>query len=90
MHEIPYLAKHQATLDEPGRTSISRRNVELGGDTKLLLLDEGRIGFFGSVAEFERSTLPAVTRMTRLEPNAPVVSSYVANPWKNTRNKPHV
>jgi phospholipid/cholesterol/gamma-HCH transport system ATP-binding protein len=90
MHEIPYLAEHQAALDEPGRTSISRRNVELDDDTKLLLLDAGRIGFFGSVAEFERSTLPAVTRMTRLEPGAPVASSYVADPWKNTRCKPPV
>jgi phospholipid/cholesterol/gamma-HCH transport system ATP-binding protein len=87
MHEIPYLSSHRASLREAGNIVISREN-EASDQTELLLLDEGKIGFFGSVAEFERSTLPAVTRITRPEPGAPMSSSYIADPWKIRERKP--
>lgn len=87
IHEIPYFACHSAVVHGYGSKVGCRKN-EAGSETKLLLLDEGRIGFFGSVAEFQSSNLPAVTRMTRPEPGAPVTTGYVADPWKNKPRKP--
>ncbi|MFY9574906.1 MAG: ATP-binding cassette domain-containing protein [Blastocatellia bacterium] len=75
MHEIPYLAARSGGV------------AEAGNETKLLLLERGKIAFLGSVPEFQSSNLPAVTRMTRPEPGAPLTTSHVADPWSRKRKK---
>jgi phospholipid/cholesterol/gamma-HCH transport system ATP-binding protein len=61
MHEIPYLANRQARHDSDGNPTIV--NIEGDQYLQVLLLEQGRIAFFGTPQEFQKSTLPAVQHM---------------------------
>jgi len=87
MHEIPYLDARWASKHGTENEVTRGAAPEAGNETKLLLLDRGKIAFLGSVSEFQSSNLPAVTLMTRPEPGAPFGTSYVAYPWSRKRNK---
>jgi phospholipid/cholesterol/gamma-HCH transport system ATP-binding protein len=87
MHEIPYLAAHYASKHAEGNGLMAGTAAESGNETKLLLLDHGRIAFLGSVDEFESSDLPSVTLMTRPEPGAPITTAYIRDPWSRKRRK---
>lgn len=64
--ELPYLATHYAVAAADGSVSVLAAVAPAQGPpTPVLLLEAGRIAFCGSAAEFEASTLPAVTFMTR-------------------------
>lgn len=86
MHEIPYFATRQARLDQAGEVQI----VDNAPTDKyrVLLLEQGRIAFFGSQPEFQSSPLPAVQQMLH-----PVTESAennngefeVADPWEQNR-----
>ena len=87
MHEIPYLDARWAAIRGTG-TPVTRRTAAKAGDeTRVLLLDHGKIAFLGSATEFQSSDLPAVMLMTRPEPGAPFTTSYVADPWSRKRRK---
>jgi phospholipid/cholesterol/gamma-HCH transport system ATP-binding protein len=81
LHEIPYLAGHRAVRDETGEIDIK----EAAADIRVLVLDEGRVVFFGAAAEFEASELPAVTRITHPSASAPPSDSYIADPWGRSK-----
>jgi phospholipid/cholesterol/gamma-HCH transport system ATP-binding protein len=81
MHELPY-------LDARWLPTHGAEPAETGNETKLLLLEEGRICFRGRVTEFQSSSMSAVTRMTRPEPGARFATSYVADPWSRKLSKP--
>lgn len=81
MHEIAYLATHYAIEDEAGRVSICRGARKQAPETKVLLLDEGRVVYFGSVAEYQTSQQLAVTRMTDNRLPAQKAERQIANPW---------
>ena len=87
MHEIPYLDARWASTHGTENELTRGADPEAGNETKLLLLERGKIAFLGSVSEFQSSNLPAVTLMTRPEPGAPFGTSYVADPWSRKRNK---
>lgn len=80
LDEIPYLAKHRANQTS-GSVVIEEVSTENAPQTKILVLDCGRIVFSGSVDEFDASTLPEVTRLTHAE-NGTVLSHYfTSDPW---------
>lgn len=85
LDEIPYLATHRARQTEQGvviERVISKRDLP---PSKVIVLDEGRIVFAGSVAEFEASSLPVVTHLTHAD-NGTVISDYpVSDPWDKRR-----
>lgn len=86
MHEIPYFAARRAQFDQAGEVQI----VEDGPIDKyhVLLLDEGRIAFFGSQAEFQNSGLPAVQQMLHPVTEAAEntnIDFEVADPWEQNR-----
>jgi phospholipid/cholesterol/gamma-HCH transport system ATP-binding protein len=80
LHEIPYLAKHQAL--EGG--SVDRVAGYVPG-VQVCLLEEGRIAFFGSPQEFAQSSLPAVQHM--LHPMTDVTHGEleVDDPWRQNQ-----
>jgi phospholipid/cholesterol/gamma-HCH transport system ATP-binding protein len=82
MHEIPYLGTHYVERKGEG---IRNGNSQTGNELKVLLLDEGKIGFFGYWSEFQSSNLPAVKRMTQPEPGARIATSYIADPWRRIK-----
>lgn len=50
-----------------------------------MVLDAGRIVFKGSVTEFETTTLPVVTRLTRAENGTTYSDFYTPDPWDKER-----
>lgn len=99
LHEIPYLASHHAAEQKSGEVLIQsldddkkRSNTNQASRVSVMVLEDGRIAFSGSPAEFQKSDLPAVTRLTHPAPGAPHTDTYIADPWSNTgksRNNPH-
>ena len=85
MHEIPYLGTHYVDGDGEG---IRKGSSQAGDELNVLLLDEGKIGFYGYWSEFQSSNLPSVKQMTQPAPGARIATSYTADPWKTRRTKP--
>ena len=94
LHEIPYLASHAAVKRESGEIAIQSAEGETGAAlqrngvasrTSVMVLEDGRVVFSGTPAEFELSCLPAVTRMTHPEPSAPPTGEYIPDPWSRKR-----
>jgi ABC-type multidrug transport system ATPase subunit len=84
LDEMPYLATHRAK-QSAGSVTIDEASGETAPRTKVLVLDDGRIVFTGSVAEFEGSSLPSVSRLTHAD-NGTVISDFpVLDPWDKTR-----
>lgn len=80
MHEIPYLATHQATLDDAG--SVRLEVVEEIPRMRVMVLENGQIAFFGSSREFQQSNLPAVRNLLHPVP-LQIVDHFECNdPWK--------
>jgi hypothetical protein len=50
-----------------------------------MVLDAGQIVFTGSVAEFEASTLPVVTRLTQADNGTEFSDFYTPDPWDKAR-----
>ena len=85
LDEFAYLASHSAAAQVGGSVTIGKAAPP--PPTRILVLEGGRIVFTGSVAEFETSSLPAVTRLTQAD-NGTVFSDYnPPDPW-DKRRKP--
>jgi len=84
LDEIPYLATRRAIQSSSG-VIIEEATSKTAPCTRVMVLDEGRIAFTGSVAEFETNPLRAVARLTHAD-NGTVISDFpVADPWDKTR-----
>ena len=83
LHEIPYLATNRAQREEQGGSSIVPS--EQLPESHVMLLEEGRIAFFGSPLEFEQSALPAVQHMLHPVTNALHDDVEFDNPWEQNR-----
>ncbi|HLO00003.1 MAG TPA: ATP-binding cassette domain-containing protein [Pyrinomonadaceae bacterium] len=86
LDEIPYLATHRATRSS-GAVVIEETTSETTPNTRVIVLDGGRIVFTGSVAEFETSSLPAVTRLTHAQNETATLDLSPAELW-NKRTQP--
>jgi phospholipid/cholesterol/gamma-HCH transport system ATP-binding protein len=86
LHEIPYLNSHVLVTDADG-SQVREAKPGTTPDTRVMLLDKGRIAFLGTSAEFESSTLPVVTRMTHPESGLRRSTEIVADPWSRSRTR---
>ena len=83
LDEFAYLASRSATAQDGGVVTIG--TAATPPRTRILVLDRGRVVFEGSVAEFETTSLPAVTRLTQAD-NGTVFSDYnPPDPWDKKR-----
>mgnify|MGYP000547132712 FL=1 len=82
LHEISYLATNRAQRDDQGSSIVPSEQVV---GARVLLLEEGRIAFFGSPQEFEQSALPPVQHMLHPVTDAFHDDLEVENPWKQNR-----
>ncbi|HKA22573.1 MAG TPA: ATP-binding cassette domain-containing protein [Blastocatellia bacterium] len=89
VHEIPYLASHAATKGDTGEIQIRKIEDRVDVDEKfsVLVLQDGRVAFRGTSAEFEATDLQAVTRLIHPTPGAPATDTYIADPWKSSKNR---
>jgi phospholipid/cholesterol/gamma-HCH transport system ATP-binding protein len=83
LHEIPYLARHQAHEDAQGGY-VEPVTGYLPG-FQVCLLEEGRIAFFGSPREFAQSSLPAVQHMLHPMTEATHGKLDVDDPWRQNQ-----
>jgi phospholipid/cholesterol/gamma-HCH transport system ATP-binding protein len=83
LHEIPYLARHEAREDAQGGSVVKVAAYVPG--VQVCLLEEGRIAFFGSPQEFAQSSMPAVQHM--LHPMTDVTRGEldVDDPWRQNQ-----
>lgn len=86
-YEISYLATHRGIPGPDGAVTIAEvsSRPEPAPRTRVIVLDKGRIAFTGSVAEFEASALPVVTRLTRAENGTTFSLFYTPDPWDRGR-----
>jgi phospholipid/cholesterol/gamma-HCH transport system ATP-binding protein len=85
LDEIPYLATHRAKRSSAGVIIEEATSKKAAPRTRVIVLDAGQIVFTGSVAEFEGSSLPAVSRLTHAD-NGTIISSFAtSNPWDKRR-----
>lgn len=83
LHEIPYLAKHRAVESKAG--SHIEKISGYVPDVRVLLLDEGKLAFFGSPQEFAQSSLPEVQHMLHPVTEAIHGELDVDDPWQQNR-----
>ncbi len=84
LHEIPYLASYRASEDGKGEIAVSKATPEQIPETKIIVLDSGKVAFSGSVAEFEKSSIAAIENL-KLVHQTEAPEYYVANPWDKKR-----
>jgi phospholipid/cholesterol/gamma-HCH transport system ATP-binding protein len=90
LHEIPYLAVHSAVKLASEEISIEHVEPDAGRSgnrLRVMVLDDGRIAFFGAPEEFDSSDLPAVTRLIHPPPSAVSTDTFITDPWSR-RKKP--
>ena len=85
LDEIPYLATHRAQKSSDGVAIEEAFQKSTAPHTRVMVLDAGRIVFTGSAAEFEGSSLPAVTRLTHADNGTTISSFATSDPWDKTR-----
>jgi phospholipid/cholesterol/gamma-HCH transport system ATP-binding protein len=84
LHEISYLASYRASKDGKGKIAVSKATPEQIPETKIIVLDSGKVAFSGSVAEFEKSSIAAIENL-KLVHQTEAPEYYVANPWDKKR-----
>jgi len=82
MHQIPYLANHYALQDSPETVAIQKGVLPGAPQLKVMLIEQGKVAFFGSDAEFETSTLPAVSQFKNPQGSSLVTAGFDQDPWK--------
>lgn len=82
LHEISYLANNRARRDEQGSSVVPSEPIS---GTRAMLLEKGRIAFFGSPQEFEQSALPAVQHMLHPVTEALHDNLEFDDPWAQNR-----
>lgn len=85
MHEIPYLATHQATADGHGEVRIDC--VGMVDRLRVMVLESGRIAFFGSSGDFLQSPLPAVRHLLHPVTQPDNLHFECSDPWRHSREK---
>ena len=84
LDEMPYLATHRA-VQSPRGIIIEEATSETAPHTRVMVLDEGRIAFTGSVDEFATDPLRAVARLTHADNGTEISDFPVADPWDKSR-----
>jgi len=89
IHEIPYLASHSASRSQTGEILIRKleNRDDVDENFSVLVLQNGNVAFRGTATEFETTDLQAVTGLTHPKPGASASDTYIADPWKSSKNR---
>ena len=85
MHEINYLANFRADRLASGEIAITEAPSTKLPQTRVIVLEAGRIIFNGPAIEFGRSNLTAIRQLSTLDPHNHVQDPYFTNPWDKQR-----
>ena len=84
VYEIPYLANYVAVKTDD-RISINEAAPEELPMTRLMVLEDGRMVFTGSLGEFQTSNLAAVKKLRALDQHDHSADPYFPDPWDKSR-----
>jgi len=85
IHEIRYLATYRAENPSHGEIRIVLAPSTNLPKTRVIVLEEGRIAFDGSAAEFARSELKAIEDLSTLDRHDHSHEPYFPDPWDKRR-----
>lgn len=85
MHEIDYLASYRAENPSHGEIRIVEAPHTNLPKTRVIVLEEGRIAFDGSAAEFAKSELKPIQDLTTLDRHDHSKDPYFSDPWDKRR-----
>lgn len=86
IHELPHLANLKASINEQQEVVIDEAAPGKLAKTKVIVLDEGRVVFSGTVAEFQRSDLPAIKELVTLDRHDHSKDPHFNDPWDKRRH----
>ena len=85
IHEIHYLATYRAETQSNGEIRIVEAPSTDLPKTRVIVLEEGRVAFDGSAAEFAKSELKAIRDLTTLNRHDHSHEPYFSDPWDKRR-----
>jgi phospholipid/cholesterol/gamma-HCH transport system ATP-binding protein len=85
IHEITYLTTYRAESMSTGEIRIVEATSTNLPKTRVIVLDDGRIAFDGSAAEFGKSQLTAIQNLTVLDRHDHLHEPYFSDPWDKRR-----
>ena len=85
IYEIPHLANLIART-ENGEVIITEAPPDRLPRTKVIVLEQGRIAFNGTVEEFQKSDLPAIKELVTLDRHDHAKEPYFIDPWDKRRH----
>jgi phospholipid/cholesterol/gamma-HCH transport system ATP-binding protein len=85
LYEIPHLASLIATRTENGEIVITEAPPDKLSRTKVIVLEQGRIAFNGTVEEFHKSDLPAIKELMTLDRHDHSKEPHFEDPWDKRR-----
>lgn len=86
MHEIHYLSNFRAVSGTNGEVKTIQASLATLPKTRVIVLEDGRIVFNGSVREFTNSELPAIKELTALDDYDHSKDPYFSDPWDKDRH----
>ena len=86
IYEIPHLANLVASLNDNGEIVIAEAPPDGLPRTKVIVLDEGRVAFNGTVEEFHESDLPVIKELLTLDRHDHEKDPYFIDPWDKRRH----
>jgi phospholipid/cholesterol/gamma-HCH transport system ATP-binding protein len=85
MHEISYLANYRAIDDGQGGLTIVEASRNDRPQTRVMMLDSGKIVFLGSVEDFQNSDSPLIKEFIAVDPHDHSNDPYYPDPWDKRR-----
>src|SRR5689334_5057049 len=86
IYEIHYLANYRAETQSNGEIKIAEAPAANLPKTRVIVLEEGRVAFDGSAAEFAKSELKAIQDLTTLDRHDHSSEPYFTDPWDKRRH----
>jgi phospholipid/cholesterol/gamma-HCH transport system ATP-binding protein len=86
IYELPHLAYLSASINEKQEVVIAEAPLNQLPKTKVIVLEEGRVAFSGSVAEFQTSDLPAIKELMTLDGHDHSKDPHFNDPWDKRRH----
>jgi phospholipid/cholesterol/gamma-HCH transport system ATP-binding protein len=86
IHEIPHLAQLIASSTEGGEITIAAAPPDKLPRTRVIVLEQGRIAFNGTVEELQNSDLPAIKELMTLDGHDHSKDPYFVDPWDKRRH----
>jgi len=86
IYEIPYLANFYAVTRADGQVITMEAPPDTLPKTNVIVLENGRIAFNGSVEDFTKSGLSGIKELTALDRHDHARDPYFTDPWDKRRH----